>query len=276
MKNATQLPHLIRLLDDDSEVVQAEVAKALAAYGPWLDAELSQLEKPLDQTEKDRIGQLLRLHNHLLLKEQWETWFEVKDEKEKLEKALSILSQFQHGVTHPRSVKQLLNELAEEFLATRSICDVFELANFLFNEKGLVGSKKDFYNPLKSDLVHVIEKKEGIPISLACIYILVGKRLDLSIEGCNFPGHFLARVEGKEGYILVDCFSQGQLLHEKVIAKVDSENLNKTLKVIHTPASANTIIKRVLRNLIEAYKRNEDHETSELMFELYQTVEGDS
>ncbi len=272
-KDSKKLPHLIKLLDDDSELVQKAIAKELAEYGPWLNAELSLLDQPLSDKQKKSVTNLLKIHNHILLQEEWKNWDEIFNEKEKLERAMSLLAQFQNGVTYPRSLKQILDTLAEEFISTRSVIDPFELANFLFIEKGLKGAEKDYYDPLNSNLVYVIENKRGIPISLAVIYMLVGDRVGLNIEGCNFPGHFLARVEGKDGYILVDCFNQGQLLHEKVITKVDVQHSESTREIIHTPATANVIMRRFLRNLIEAYKREEDLDTCEVFFELYHSIE---
>ncbi len=45
----------------------------------------------------------------------------------------------------------------------------------------------DYGDPQNSNLVHVITRRAGLPISLACVYILVGQRMGLAIEGCNFP-----------------------------------------------------------------------------------------
>ena len=46
MPDPEQLPHLLRLLDDESTTVQKAVAEALSAFGPSLEQELAQLPEP--------------------------------------------------------------------------------------------------------------------------------------------------------------------------------------------------------------------------------------
>ena len=60
MSDPKQLPHLLRLLDDESAAVQQAVARALEAFGPSLDQELARLTPPPDEAQVQRIQQLLR------------------------------------------------------------------------------------------------------------------------------------------------------------------------------------------------------------------------
>lgn len=56
----TQIPHLLRLLDDDSEPVRQSVAAALAAFGASLPQELARLAEPPDEAQIMLIRELLR------------------------------------------------------------------------------------------------------------------------------------------------------------------------------------------------------------------------
>ena len=62
MSNTEQLPHLLKLLDDDSETVRQSVAQALRAFGPHLNNELAQLDEPPDQNQMTQIQQLIEAH----------------------------------------------------------------------------------------------------------------------------------------------------------------------------------------------------------------------
>jgi len=62
MADATQLPHLIKLLDDDSEVVRRSVTSALKAFGTDLETELARLPKPPDASQLAAIRQRADLH----------------------------------------------------------------------------------------------------------------------------------------------------------------------------------------------------------------------
>lgn len=60
MPDPKTLPHLLKLLDDDSKVVQEAVLKELAAFGPTLEEELSRLPEPPDARQKELLQHLLQ------------------------------------------------------------------------------------------------------------------------------------------------------------------------------------------------------------------------
>lgn len=59
MSDAKQLPHILRLLDDESTQVQQAVARALGAFGASLEQELARLVPPPDEAQMQKIQQLL-------------------------------------------------------------------------------------------------------------------------------------------------------------------------------------------------------------------------
>ena len=94
--------------------------------------------------------------------------------------------------------------------------------NAPFSVKGvqreLRGAREDEYNqPAASDLIQVIDGGPGLPITLSCVFLLVGRRLELEVDGCNCPGHFMARAIVSGRPVLVDCFSGGRLLGDSII-----------------------------------------------------------
>ena len=64
MPDSTQLPHLLKLLDDDSEIVRKSVTQALRAFGSQLKAELTQLPKPPDKNQIAQIRELLGVQSN--------------------------------------------------------------------------------------------------------------------------------------------------------------------------------------------------------------------
>ena len=94
------------------------------------------------------------------------------------------------------------------------------LNKYLFNELGFTGNREHYDDPRNSCLNQVLDKRTGIPISLALIYIEVGRRAGVRVEGVNFPGHFLVRAlqdlhtdDPDEG-LIVDPFHAGGILNE--------------------------------------------------------------
>ena len=204
------LAHLMKLLDDDSAVVRDSLKKEFALFGPSLKNALARLALPPTEKERSIIQELLEEERRLWLREHWDEWFGLKDGKKRLEKALSLLCEFQSNIIYPVSLTGLLDELYAEYRRFYKENNSRVLARFLFVEKGLKGAEQNYYHPLNSNPIYAVKEKRGIPITLVSVYILVGRRAGLAIEGCNLPGHFMDRAmfEGKE--FLVDCFHGGR------------------------------------------------------------------
>lgn len=81
----------------------------------------------------------------------------------------------------------------------------------LFQELGFRGNREHYYDPKNSFLNEVIDRKLGIPISLSLLYMEVGRRLGLNVDGVGFPGHFLVNVGGRENEIIIDPFNSGAI-----------------------------------------------------------------
>lgn len=82
---------------------------------------------------------------------------------------------------------------------------VSALIHFLCVKKGFVGNRDDYYDRRNSFLNEVLDRRTGIPITLALVYSEVGRRLGLTIRGVGFPGHFLAKLETRPE-IIIDPF----------------------------------------------------------------------
>ena len=87
------------------------------------------------------------------------------------------------------------------------------LSQHLFDDLGYKGNSDDYNNPRNSYLNRVLERKQGIPITLALVYVEVGRRLSIPLVGVGLPGHFLVRHREFDG-LFVDPFNRGILLSE--------------------------------------------------------------
>ncbi len=275
MPDPQQLPYLLKLLEDESETVRETVLKELSSFGPYLEQELAHQNITIDEYQLKLMRSLLDESNRRWLQEAWSSWFELEDDKAKLELAQSLLAEFQNGRYYPVKLKSLLDQLAKEYRSRNHYTDALELSNFLFKVKKIAGvEESDYYNPLNSNLVHVIEKKRGIPISLASIYILVGHRLGLDIEGINFPGHFLTRAISKGRVFIIDCFNGGNVMSlSKKKPTVQSGDATGIQDIRELECDAEMIIARVLRNLMKAYQQEGNLENVALMGELLEMME---
>lgn len=65
------------------------------------------------------------------------------------------------------------------------------LVSYLARDRGYAGNADDYYSADNSDLSVVLERQQGIPITLAIVYIEIGAALGFDLRGIGFPGHFL-------------------------------------------------------------------------------------
>jgi hemimethylated DNA binding protein len=267
------LPHLLKLLEDESPEVRKGVVQGLLSFGPGLEQELQKLSEPPSPEQKRLLDDLISEQTESRLREGWSEWLELPSDVEKLARGFELLAEYQGGLSRSRRLTTLLNALATEYLADHPKPDAFTLIKFLFQKKGLRGEREKYYEPDNSNLAAVIEKKSGLPISLACIAILVGHRVGVEIQGCNFPGHFLARIPSRSEVMFVDCFNGGELHREDHLYKHFADGTSKVDADALMPASTETILSRVLRNLDGAYKRYGGRRKQALMRHLLSELE---
>ena len=145
------------------------------------------------------------------------------------------------------------------------------LNELLFEDLGFHGNVDEYYDPRNSYLNDVIERRTGIPITLAVLYMEVGRRAGLSLEGISFPGHFLVRAAVRGSAIVLDPFSGGEpqseddlrerlkrVIPEGVAADVPVSEL--PLDQFLEPATKRQILTRVLRNLKAIHQQSDNPE----------------
>ena len=155
---------------------------------------------------------------------------------------------------------------------------VIALNEFLFSDLGFSGNADDYYDPRNSYLNEVIDRRRGIPITLAVLYLEIGRRIELPLQGVSFPGHFLVRLPMRGGTLVLDPFSGGVPqseadLRERLKRVIPREALGGwngaargvslaelPLDPFLEPASNRQILARLLRNLKGVYREKDKPE----------------
>jgi regulator of sirC expression with transglutaminase-like and TPR domain len=143
------------------------------------------------------------------------------------------------------------------------------LTSFMAEDLGFRGNAEEYYDPKNSLLSDVIETRLGIPISLAMLYVIVGRRADLQIDGINLPGHFIARYER----ILFDPFDQGRILSRPDCEAILARQRLKTESRYFAPASPRLVLMRMLANLIFILERTGEKEKHRLVISWLKALE---
>jgi regulator of sirC expression with transglutaminase-like and TPR domain len=131
-------------------------------------------------------------------------------------------------------------ERLDDLAAALRAPTIQELIRVLFVEQGLAGAgEHEYYEPENSFLDAVLDRRRGIPISLAVVMIEVGRRVGLHVDGIGAPGHFLVSHRDE----LLDPFRAGEPadptgIHPSYLAPVDTR----------------AILARMLANLRQIYQ----------------------
>jgi regulator of sirC expression with transglutaminase-like and TPR domain len=139
------------------------------------------------------------------------------------------------------------------------------LNHFLYDTAGFSGNVLDFYDPRNSYLNEVLERRLGIPITLAVLYVELGRRIGVELDGVSFPGHFLVRMDVDGGLIVLDPYHRGKSVGAdelKLRARAmlgQDEPDDQLLFEMLSPAPNRSVLVRMLHNLKALYA--ERHET---------------
>jgi len=139
---------------------------------------------------------------------------------------------------------------------------VVALNEYLFAELGFAANEADYYDPRNSCLNDVLDRRVGIPITLSLLYMEVGGRIGLPLQGVSFPGHFLVKCALPEGTVVLDPYSGGISigvadLQKRLGEGRDGEVSSALVAAMLVAAGKKEIILRLLRNLKAIYLRGQ-------------------
>jgi regulator of sirC expression with transglutaminase-like and TPR domain len=89
------------------------------------------------------------------------------------------------------------------------------LRTYLFEELGFRGNLEQYNDPRNSFLNEVIDRRLGIPLTLAILFVEQARAAGFDARGVALPGHFVTRVSYKGRTVLVDPFHAGSVITQE-------------------------------------------------------------
>jgi regulator of sirC expression with transglutaminase-like and TPR domain len=193
--------------------------------------------------------------------EQLQQVFEIPDHRIDLGEAALVLAQLEYPDLDVSGYVEVLDEFARQ-AASRLVGrydpdrTIEQLNRFLFSELGFRGNQHDYYDPRNSFLNDVIDRRTGIPITLAVVYLEITRRLGLPFYGVGLPGHFLIKYDDNRKVTFLDPFQGGRVLDRE-----HCQDLVRALKGDDVSLTAHDfravdnryIVTRMLNNLRSIY-----------------------
>ena len=205
------------------EVTDRQKLEPLLKHAPHSSALLREQAKQLEKQAEHLRKLAQAVHQQRTLKELAEA-LQGGDAKADLARAALLVARLDNEDLDVDDYLQQLDRLARDAAANlpKDASDrqrLEALNNFLFKERGFHGSRGDYYSRSNSYLNEVLDDREGIPITLAVLYMELASRLKLRVVGLGLPGHFMVRHQPKgkgEGQI-IDVFDNGRFLTVKEV-----------------------------------------------------------
>ncbi|HLT77956.1 MAG TPA: transglutaminase-like domain-containing protein [Ferrovibrio sp.] len=143
------------------------------------------------------------------------------------------------------------------------------LAAVLGVEFGYRGDTETYDDPQNADLIRVIDRRMGLPVSLGILYIYAARAQSWPAAGLDFPGHFLISVEGEDGTLVLDPFRGGRIAAPPDMAELLQRlgSGDQTLQPEHLrPMSGREVLLRLQNNIkARAWRASDAERTAEIL-----------
>lgn len=271
--SSSEIAALISLIEDPDERIFDQVRHEIVARGSDI---IPQLEQYWEHNHfgvlfQERIESLIQNIHFNGIAEGLSEW-SSSEEADLLEGAL-LINRYQYPSYDEDEIRRTLSALRQDvWLELNDNLTAIEQVNvinhILYTVHGFSGNKANYGAPQNSFLSDVLTLKKGNPLSLALIYQVLANRLEIPIYGVNLPNHFILAYldENRMGMSPESCpdegilfyinpFSGGTIIHKsEVDAFLMHLELPQAVKY-YQPCSSSTIIRRMINNLIYAYRQ---------------------
>jgi len=156
--------------------------------------------------------------------------------------AALLLASFDHPASDLQIYREHLKAIAEAAFDTAAAAgvdpgnpspdDMARVLTKVLVEDFRYAGDEDTYDDLdNANLMRVIERRRGLPVALGILYIHAARAVGWGAAGLNFPGHFLIRLESRDGRRkIIDPFHGGRLM--------ETQALRELLKLVRQDAGA--------------------------------------
>lgn len=146
-------------------------------------------------------------------------------------------------------------ELAGEVADVRTPVAIVErITELLAGRYRLRGNIEEYYDPKNSFLNEVLERRVGLPISLAIVYCAVAERAGVLLDGIGVPGHFLLRYQSQ----YLDPFYGTHFDRAEALRRISTRERSKAEHFLDAPVDVRQMLLRLLSNLKYLYVAQDD------------------
>lgn len=266
-----KLQAIIALLDDPDQAVFEMVEKELLRDESLPVEELEHIwETTLDELIQNRIESLvqqIQFRNTRQKIRNWSTQNEVD-----LFDGFFLISQYQYPDIKVKEIQAQLKKISSDVwleISNRltSIEKITVLNHIVFDVNKFSVNLGNLQSPQNCYLNQLLESKKGNPVSLAILYLLIGRDLGFPVQFINFPKNPLIAYIDPEAakhahgddynsavLFYVNPANKGAIVGRKEIEYLTQRNEGGSRETLLQNCNDRVIIKLLIENLIESYQ----------------------
>lgn len=203
----------------------------------------------------------------------------VDDEEIILDVAALELSALDHpgaGLEpHKAVLLDIFNGVRADQGEVEPVAQARALVRVIHGQFGFSGDAQTYDAPLNADMIRVIDRRRGLPVSLAILYVAAARRLGWTADALNTPGHVLIRIGSEGEAIVVDPFSDGAIVAGGALARLVSQGENPlvgTAADAIEPMTNRMVLVRLLLNQVSRAELAGDHDRACTLLERVTTI----
>lgn len=89
------------------------------------------------------------------------------------------------------------------------------LRDVIADEHGFGGDRETYEDPANADFIAALERRRGLPVTLAILYVSLARKIGWSADALNMPGHVLIRIGLEPGSVIQDPFNRGAIMNDE-------------------------------------------------------------
>lgn len=200
----------------------------------------------------------------------------IEDDDIVLDEAALSLALLDHEGTDLAAYYRLLEAIATRLdIVGRNAETAHQQADALstvfYEEFGFVGDQDSYDDPANADLIQVIDRRRGLPVSLSILYVAAARRMGWTAEVLDVPGHVLLLIGDEAAPTIVDPFRGGVFVSEQQLAALVTANMTGVPAAVrHVAAMPNRAI--LVRLLLNQASRAKQAGKGRRALELYRRM----
>jgi regulator of sirC expression with transglutaminase-like and TPR domain len=169
---------------------------------------------------------------------------------------------------------ELLQEGADDNAATQ----LAALKHIISDKHGYEGDTENYDDLQNVNLMRVIERRKGMPVAIALLYIHVGLAQGWDVAALNFPAHVVCRIQKDSQILLFDPFYQCKTLQaadlRHLLKSLVSEQAELSAEY-YEPSTKRDVLIRMQNNIKLRMVEAEDYEGAVRAVEMMRKLDPD-